>query len=117
MGVTATVSFGEESVTAGANVTVTGVAGTSALGSETVSGTSLFAVTGVNATGQATTTPTIESRYSVSGVAGTGNTGIVQIYTAIVADQTPNWTEVSAATTAWEDIDPSQTPNWTEIAA
>jgi hypothetical protein len=116
VGVTATVSFGEESVTAGALVTVTGVAGTSALGSETVTGTSVLSLTGQAATG-ATGTVTLESKYLVTGVTATANAGIVLVYTSIVPSQTPNWTDITTASPSWSDETPSQNPDWTEIAA
>ena len=50
-------------------------------------------------------------------LAGTVNVGIVQIYSAIVPSQNPNWTTVTVTTTAWSEETPSQTPNWIEIAA
>jgi len=117
VGVATTVSFGEESVTADANLDITGVLATSSLGSETVSGGSSVVASGVTGTGLATTVPTIASGYPVTGVAGTGNIGIVQIYTSIVPSQTPDWTEVEAASPSWSEETPSQNPDWTEIAA
>ena len=119
-GVVGTSALGDEQTNAGARVIGVGAVATISVGEEGVTGSSLLSLTGVAAT-SALSTGTVTFPLSVgaspAGVAGTGNIGIVQIYTAIVPSQTPNWTAVSGTTTAWTDTTPSQTPNWNEIAA
>ena len=116
VGVTATVSFGDESVTAGAKVVATGNAATSALGTSTQAGSSVFSVTGNVGTSSLGTAAQI-SKYPVTGVTATANSGIVLVYTSIVPSQTPNWTAVTTASQSWSTQTPSQNPNWTDIAA
>jgi hypothetical protein len=119
-GVAGTSALGDEQTNAGARVIGVGAVATVSLGEEGVSGSSLLSVTGVTGTGE-TDTGTVAPIRSLgvfpTGVTATGNTGIVLIYTEIVAAQTPNWGVVTGATTNWGDVTPSQTPSWTDKAA
>ena len=116
VGVTATVSFGDESVAAGAKAVATGNAATSALGTTTQAGGSVFSATGNVGTSSLGTVAQI-SKYPVTGVTATGNTGIVLVYTDVTPIQTPNWVAVAGVSTIWTDETPSQAPSWTEKAA
>ena len=119
-GVAGTSALGDEQTNAGARVIGVGAVATISLGEEGVSGASLLSLTGVEGTA-ALSTGTVTFPLSIgvfpTGVTATGNTGIVLIYTEIVAAQTPNWGVVTGATTNWGDVAPSQTPSWTDQAA
>ena len=72
----ATGTLGTVSVSADANVSVTGVAGTATLGSVSVSGNASTSVTGVSGTGAlGSVTVTGTANVSRTGVAGTGTLG------------------------------------------
>jgi len=96
--------------------TATGNAATSALGTTTQAGGSTLSVTG-NAATSSLGTVTQNTKYPVTGVTATVNSGIVLVYTSIVPSQTPNWTAVTTASQSWSTQTPSQNPNWTDIAA
>ena len=119
-GVAGTSALGEEQTNAGARVIGVGAVATASLGEEGVSGSSLLSLTGVSGT-SALSTGTVTFPLSIgvspTGVTATGNTGIVLIYTEIVANQTPSWVSVAGVTTEWANVAPSQTPSWTDKAA
>ena len=76
----ATGAVGAVSVTADANVSVTGVAGTGAVGSVSVSANADVDVSGVSGTGTlGSVTVTGEANVSPTGVAGTGTLGSVTV--------------------------------------
>ena len=79
-GIAATGSVGAATVSADANVSVTGVSGTGSVGSVTVSANANAAVTGVAATGAVgSVTVTADSSTTVTGVAATGAVGSVTV--------------------------------------
>jgi len=107
-------------VTADANVSVTGVAGTSALGSTTVRTVNRVPVTGVQATGAVgTADATGLANVYVIGVSGTCETnGFTLVWGEIDTDQTANWVNIGTSQSPnWVQIDTNQSPNWKDIAA
>ena len=105
---------GDETVSASALVTETGLVGTIGFGDEQVVGTALVTPTGLSATGSIGST-VIESKYAVTGFELTSGLGNENVYQDVVPSQTPNYVSVTGATTEYTNITPSQTKTWVEI--
>jgi hypothetical protein len=119
-GVAGTSALGDEQTNAGARVIGVGAVATVSLGEEGVTGSSVLSLTGIAGTtslSTGTVTFPLSVGASPTGVTGTGNTGIVLVYTDVIPSQTPNWVSVAGVSTTWTDKTPSQTPAWTNKAA
>jgi hypothetical protein len=106
-------------VTADANVSVTGEEATSGLGTVTVAGDAVIPATGLQVTANlGTVTAKADANVAVTGVSATGEIGNVFIWSQIIPSQNPSWGGISPSQSpSWTETTPSQTPNWTDIAA
>lgn len=106
-------------VTADANVAVTGVAATSGLGTVTIAGDANVPVTGLStSTFVGNVTVSAEANVFVTGLSATGQTGTAFVWSQINPNQTPSWSGVTPAQSpVWSSVTPSQSPNWNDIAA
>jgi len=76
-------------------------------------------VTGSTATGNVgAVTITNKNNFSVTGVAATGLSGIVLVWSPIVPNQSSSFSQITPSqSSSFSEISPSQDPDWTNIAA
>lgn len=137
VGAVGTIGFGDEQVTATANVSVTGV--TATIATSTPTAPAAVTLTGISATASTTTpttvgdaifsvtgnsasvvvgSPTVDDlAFGVTGLSATGNVGIVFIWGQVVSDQNASWAAINPSnTSSWSEINPSQNADWKEVA-
>ena len=117
-GLVGSIGFGDEQVSAGANVSPTGVtSGSGQIGTVSFSLDCVFAVSGVSCSGAIGTVEVDDLAFGVTGLQATTNIGIVNVWGRVVPDQNANPQEIVPSTTnTWSDITPSSNPNWKEVA-
>ena len=76
-------------------------------------------VTGSTATGNVgAVTITNKNNFSVTGVAATGLSGSVLVWSPIVPNQSSSFSQITPSqSSSFSEISPSQDPDWTNIAA
>jgi len=139
VGAVGTIGFGDEQVTATANVFPTGVSSTGAVGDAVAPAAAIL--TGQAATGVvgdasieanvvvSLTSPALvaissgnvvlESAYGVTGLSASGNIGIVFIWGQITIrpDQQANWSDITPSGAGpWSTVVPDQSADWKEVA-
>ena len=118
-GTASTVAQGDETVTCDANVYPTGLAGTSALGTLTLETNNIISVTQDAMTSSlGDITASTHVTIAVTGLYGTGEIGGLLVWSRVIPDQTPNWTDAGARQSpSYSTISPSQSPDWKDEAA
>ena len=116
-----TLALGEETIIGDCNITAAQVGdatATTALGSISLQTVNVLPITGLSSSASVGTVLVIpECKVSVSAVSTRGSLGIINIWSLVNDDQTPNYTPVNDSQSAgYSEVNTTQNPDWTDVA-
>ena len=116
-----TLALGEETIIGDCNVTAAQVGdatATTTLGSISLQTANTLPITGLSSSASVGTAVIIpECKVSVSTVSTSSSIGIVNIWSLVNDDQTPNYTPVNDNQSAgYSEVNTTQNPDWTDVA-
>tara|TARA_X000000368_G_scaffold88255_2_gene67182 strand:- start:10369 stop:11088 length:720 start_codon:yes stop_codon:yes gene_type:complete len=116
-----TLALGEETIIGDCNVTAAQVGdatATTALGSISLQTANTLPMTGLSSSASLGTLIVIpECKVFVSSVSASGSLGVLNIWSLVNDEQTPNYTPVNDNQSAgYSEVNTTQNPNWTDVA-